>query len=155
MNRSAILDKSPVRVSANSNNWAANSAMIAGGKSTTLGLPDKLLKMKERVKRDRSANLAATSHDGGRENSLYGRKRATQDIQNNVQKLRDSYNQHRNKGKSIGASSRGTANMLSKQNFKEAAFDNGDNMSSNSFDRFPTRGTAADKENVLRQTLDS
>lgn len=94
--------------------------------------------------------MAATSNDGGRDNSLYGRKKATQDLESNVQKLRDSYNMHRNKGKSLGASTRGNAaNVLTKQNFKEDAYENAENVSSNSFDRFPTRG-GADKENTMR-----
>jgi hypothetical protein len=54
MNQSAYLDKSPNRVS---NTWANNSALDLTSKSTSqLALPEKLLKMKERVQRDRSAN---------------------------------------------------------------------------------------------------
>ena len=56
MNQSAYLDKSPNRVS---NTWAKanNSALDLTSKSTSqLALPEKLLKMKERVQRDRSAN---------------------------------------------------------------------------------------------------
>jgi hypothetical protein len=74
------------------------SAVIGENKFSKAGaLPEKLLKMKERVKRDRSANQVYK--EGNRvasaTGSLYGRKKTTTSLDEQTQNLRDSYNKHR------------------------------------------------------------
>lgn len=93
-----------------------------------MSLPHKLQKMKEKVKRDRSQN---NKNDENRDNSLYGRQKAS----GNIEELRESYNQHRKGSKnkdrsasglrsSVGAMSNGGTSFLIKQNFKEDPYDN-------------------------------
>ena len=76
-----------------------NKSAIVGDEnfSKAGALPDKLVKMKERLKRDRSANLTYKDvHRGISEtNSLYGRKRVGDSIDEKTQRLRESYNKHR------------------------------------------------------------
>ena len=71
-----------------------NKSAIIETNTTGANMPDKLAKMKERVRRDRSANTQAND-ENNRDTSLYGRKKQTQDITKETQKLRETYNQHR------------------------------------------------------------
>ena len=82
LNKSAIVERH--------GDGVTNTSMVSG-----MSLPSKLQKMKERVKRDRSQNAI---NDENRDNSLYGRRKVTENLDNEVQKLRESYNMHRKTG---------------------------------------------------------
>jgi len=133
------------------------SAVVAQNTNqTSMKLPDKLQKFRDRVKRDRSANV---QRDQSRDDSLYGRKKTAGDIDRECQRLRESYGKHR---KLSTASNNGQAvELLHKQNFREDPFDRdgslyaGKSRGSASYDR--NLGTAemlriSDKENTLRQS---
>ena len=51
-----------------------NKSAIIETNTTGANMPDKLAKMKERVRRDRSANTQAND-ENNRDTSLYGRKK--------------------------------------------------------------------------------
>ena len=95
-----------------------------------MSLPSKLQKMKERVKRERSANAV---NDENRDGSLYGRRKIAGALEQECEKLRESYNIHRkngNKDRSVsglrssqGVLSNGGTSFLQKHNFKEDPFD--------------------------------
>jgi len=79
--RTGTLSKSPMRTAKDT--WAnignMNKSAIVDGSQRSI--PDKLQQMKDRVRRDRSANTAqAPVNDENREKSLYGRKKAALDI---------------------------------------------------------------------------
>lgn len=78
---------------------------LSVGSGGARGIPEKLARMRERVKRDRSVN--AVQREPSREDSLYGRKKAS--VEQRSRKLSN---------KSHGASI-----LLQKQNFKEDPFD--------------------------------
>ena len=80
INKSAIVEGSRQL----KHNDTINASNISG-----LSLPSKLLKMKEKVQRDRSQNSV---NDENREGSLYGRKKISGAIEEECQKLRESYN---------------------------------------------------------------
>lgn len=99
------------------------SAVVASKMNGSMVVPSKLQRLKDRVKRERSANAASNEN---RENSLYGRRKKTNELDQECQKLRESYAQHRKPSKRGFGTLRNSisgSSLLHKQNFKEDPFD--------------------------------
>ena len=80
--------KSPVRPKPGTT-WGTVEHMNKSAIVESRTLPSKLQKLKERVRRDRSANAI---NDENREGSLYGRSKATSQLDQECERLRQSYN---------------------------------------------------------------
>ena len=143
-------------------NWATkaseqnmNRSAIVQKKSTNFAISEKLIKMREKIKRERSANAEQKNQDF-RESSLYGRKRIGQ-LENETQRLRESYSQHRSVSGRTPTKSVASG-YLQKQNFKEDPFDKDEDThlqrarGSTSFDRnMIANQRQSDKENAQGQ----
>ena len=94
------------------------SAIVEPSYNPQPNLPTKLQQMKTMVQRERSVNA-----ENERDNSLYGRKKATEQIESEFQKLRESYNSHRKPLNRSQSGIRSSIGALQKQNFVEDPFD--------------------------------